>query len=283
MPTTKPQILLLQLGDQYQQDIFNDLYIGLCTKFEEHYTVVKTGSLTKEHLIYSGAIVVTDGGLSKKKHKNIQIRLSEYARAGGTLILACLFSNFVSGPNFDSMCLNMELPWGWGDYHRTDFALNPAFAPVFGNETFRTLDKSYSMKAVHLKNVPAAAKLYLPTNDSRVQSFVFPPDRVDTAQTPAVWQKHGQGFIAYIGDVNNESGSQVLIMAMLSTAAKRAPGQGLADEFADLPALVSGCEMCGKDTPIKKCARCRSVQYCSVDCQKADWKSHKEDCQQTGS
>lgn len=216
MPTTKPQILLLQLGDQYQQDIFNDLYIGLCTKFEEHYTVVKTGSLTKEHLIYSGAIVVTDGGLSKKKHKNIQIRLSEYARAGGTLILACLFSNFVSGPNFDSMCLNMELPWGWGDYHRTDFALNPAFAPVFGNETFRTLDKSYSMKAVHLKNVPAAAKLYLPTNDSRVQSFVFPPDRVDTAQTPAVWQKHGQGFIAYIGDVNNESGSQVLIMAMLS-------------------------------------------------------------------
>lgn len=216
MPAIKPQILLLQLGDQSQKEIFNDLYSGLCTKFEEHYTVVKTGYLTKEHMINSRAIVITDGGLSKKKLKNIQTRLSEYARAGGTLILACLFSSFVSGPNFNSMCLNMGLPWGWGDYHRTDFALNPAFAPVFGKETFKTLEKSYSMKAVHLTNVPATAKLYVPTDDSRVQSAVFPPTRVDTAQTPAVWQKHGQGFIAYIGDVNNESGSQALIMAMLS-------------------------------------------------------------------
>ena len=216
MPAIKPQILLLQLGDESQIEIFNDLYIGLCTKFEEHYTVVKTNSLTKEHLIRSRAIVVTDGGLSQKKHKNTQTRLSDYARAGGTLILACLFSSFVSGPNFNSMCLNMDLPWGWGDYHRTDFALNPAFAAVFGDETFKTLEKSYSMKAVHLTNVPAAAKLYVATDDSRVQSFVFPPDRVDTTQTPAVWQQHGQGFIGYVGDVNNESGSQALIMAMLS-------------------------------------------------------------------
>ena len=72
------------------------------------------------------------------------------------------------------------------------------------------------MKAVHLKNVPAAAKIYVPTDDSRVQSAVFPADRVDIAQTPAVWQLHGQGYIAYIGDVNNESGSRALIMAMLS-------------------------------------------------------------------
>ena len=72
------------------------------------------------------------------------------------------------------------------------------------------------MKAVHLKNVPAAAKIYAPTDDSRVQSAVFPADRVDIAQTPAVWQLHGQGYIAYIGDVNNERSSQALIMAMLS-------------------------------------------------------------------
>ena len=71
------------------------------------------------------------------------------------------------------------------------------------------------MKAVHLSNVPAAAKIYVPTDDSRVQSAVFPAD-VDTAQTPAVWQNHGQGHIAYIGDVNNESGSRALIKIMLS-------------------------------------------------------------------
>ena len=133
----KPQILLLQLGEEYQKDNFNDLYTSLCTKIEEHYTVIKTASLTTERLARSEAIIVTDGGLSKKKYKNVQIRLSEYAKAGGTLIFACLFSSFVSGPNFNTMCRNMELTWGWGDYHRTDFVQNPAFAPVFGKEISR--------------------------------------------------------------------------------------------------------------------------------------------------
>lgn len=89
MPVMKPQILLLQLGEEYQKDIFKNLYTSLCTKIEKHYTVIKTTSLTTEHLARSEAIVVTDGGLSKKKYKNSQIRLSEYAKAGGTLILAC--------------------------------------------------------------------------------------------------------------------------------------------------------------------------------------------------
>lgn len=216
MPVQKPQILLLQLGEPYEGNIFKNLYTDLCTKIEEHYTVIKTKSLTTEHLAQSKTIIVTDGGLSKNKRKNVQIRLSEYAKAGGTVMLACLFSSFVSPPDFTSICRNMDLPWGFGDYHRTDFALNPAFAPVFGNEAFKTLEQSYSMKAVHLTDVPATAKVYVPTDDSQVQSFVFPPDTVDTAQTPAVWQKHGQGHIAYIGDVNNESGSQALMMAMLS-------------------------------------------------------------------
>ena len=30
--------------------------------------------------------------------------------------------------------------------------------------------------------------------------------------------------------------------------------------------------------PLKTCARCRSVMYCSPDCQKADWKRHRGDC-----
>ena len=209
------QILLLRLGEAYQKEIFNDLYADLCSKIREHYDLIDTSWLTTEHVTCSKAIIVSDGGLSNKKYKNIQIRLSEYAKAGGTVILACLFSSFVSEPRFASMCRNMQLSWGWGDYHRTDFVLNPAFAPLFGDGAFKTLEQSYSMKAVHLTNVHAEARVYAPTDASRIQSYVFSPDRVDTAQSPAVWQKHGQGYIAYIGDVNNESGSQALIMAML--------------------------------------------------------------------
>lgn len=84
------------------------------------------------------------------------------------------------------MCKNIELRWGWDDYHRTDFVLNPTFAPFFCKETFKTLEKSYSMEAVHLTEVPTTAKVYGAIDDSRVQSFFFPPDRVDMAQAPAV-------------------------------------------------------------------------------------------------
>ena len=155
----KPQVLLLlEPVDEYD-DLFDHMYTGLCIKIEEHYTVVKTTSLTEQHLIQSEAVIITHGNLTKKKRKNIQIRLSAYARAGGTVIFACQFSNTFSGPNFDIMCRNMGLSWGWGDYYRTEFALNPAFASVLGEEAFRTLEQSYGMKAVHLTDVSATSKV----------------------------------------------------------------------------------------------------------------------------
>ena len=115
--TMKPQVLLLQQGPEYQREIFDDLYKGLCSQIEEHYTVIKANSLTIGHLAHSKAIIVTDGGLSKKKNKNFHVRLSEYAKTGGTVILACLFSSFTCGPDFDSMSQTMNLAWSWGDYH----------------------------------------------------------------------------------------------------------------------------------------------------------------------
>lgn len=39
-----------------------------------------------------------------------------------------------------------------------------------------------------------------------------------------------------------------------------------------------GCFVCGKLEPVKTCGRCRKVQYCSPECQKAGWKMHKEIC-----
>jgi hypothetical protein len=40
------------------------------------------------------------------------------------------------------------------------------------------------------------------------------------------------------------------------------------------------CAGCGGATYLmSKCAGCKQVSYCSRDCQKADWKSHKAACQ----
>lgn len=50
-----------------------------------------------------------------------------------------------------------------------------------------------------------------------------------------------------------------------------------------MQAPLGGCKVCGakqsKDGKLLlKCARCRLVEYCSVECQKKDWKSHKTLC-----
>ena len=38
------------------------------------------------------------------------------------------------------------------------------------------------------------------------------------------------------------------------------------------------CALCGKGGAQSKCADCRQVSYCSRDCQKAHWKTHKSVC-----
>ncbi|RPA82217.1 hypothetical protein BJ508DRAFT_414264 [Ascobolus immersus RN42] len=43
------------------------------------------------------------------------------------------------------------------------------------------------------------------------------------------------------------------------------------------------CKVCHKSGNLKKCSGCSSVAYCSRDCQKADWKTHKTLCQSQAS
>ncbi|KAF1971628.1 hypothetical protein BU23DRAFT_590544 [Bimuria novae-zelandiae CBS 107.79] len=44
------------------------------------------------------------------------------------------------------------------------------------------------------------------------------------------------------------------------------------------------CATCNKAPNLKRCAKCLKTLYCSRDCQKADWKTHKKVCaQQAGS
>lgn len=39
------------------------------------------------------------------------------------------------------------------------------------------------------------------------------------------------------------------------------------------------CATCGAtNVPLLQCARCKSVSYCNISCQKADWKFHKQAC-----
>jgi len=38
------------------------------------------------------------------------------------------------------------------------------------------------------------------------------------------------------------------------------------------------CFLCGKVDNLKKCGICKRVYYCSIDCRKKEWKTHKKYC-----
>lgn len=41
---------------------------------------------------------------------------------------------------------------------------------------------------------------------------------------------------------------------------------------------TTSCQKCGKTINLKMCGRCHKVFYCSVECQRSDWKHHKINC-----
>ena len=42
--------------------------------------------------------------------------------------------------------------------------------------------------------------------------------------------------------------------------------------------MIGSCTMCGKCGEVKTCAQCKTMRYCSKECQVRDWTTHKEDC-----
>ncbi|KAI4126246.1 MAG: hypothetical protein LQ347_005055 [Umbilicaria vellea] len=59
---------------------------------------------------------------------------------------------------------------------------------------------------------------------------------------------------------------------------------GGTEESEPVARYETGCRVCGKSKSddggkgLSKCARCQGVRYCSVECQRADWKEHKKVC-----
>ena len=46
----------------------------------------------------------------------------------------------------------------------------------------------------------------------------------------------------------------------------------------EMPAICASCNMGPTEVTLKKCNRCKLSKYCSVQCQKDNWKEHKFAC-----
>lgn len=98
---------------------------------------------------------------------------------------------------------------------------------------------------------------------------------------------HGDAFVARFYDDGRDDFRRLdFALGDLSSAAKWAQmartinrNKKTRVSQQDVEALLDrkACARCGKPADLR-CARCKKTYYCSKECQKADWPSHKRSC-----
>ncbi|TID27705.1 hypothetical protein E6O75_ATG00472 [Venturia nashicola] len=209
-----PIVFALRLDDgQLWERLFDKMYADQIDSLSSKYRIVRARKpdAAKRWLANPEnkpiAILITDPGAVS----NVAILdlVKGYVQAGGIAVFMANFSSFINLDDMDKLWKHhWGLDWKVGAYHRTEVHLNRATPSLSPN----SLEPSYSQKAVFLEGVAPENALYLPSPQSRTQSLVFSPEPVKQDQTPAAFIKRGDGWLGYLGDVNNEAGTQKVVM-----------------------------------------------------------------------
>ncbi|KAA8915072.1 hypothetical protein FN846DRAFT_924693 [Sphaerosporella brunnea] len=259
---TRPNIIAITVDSSCAQMV-QSIYAPMFNALQQHsnltFSTNTDSAMASLNSLSPRAILLMDPFLIRPKpaYRALAGALASYVHAGGRVVLCGVFSSMVSSPDFNAWLLRRwGLHWELGAYHRVDNCLGEAelrWAPA--------LLERFSMKAVSLKGVRREARLYVPAEGARTQSFVFPAQEVQNKEQAAVaWEMVGSGWLGYVGDVNCEEGSIKAVVAMC----------GVRDEK---------CYGCEKEGSVR-CARCTKALYCGKECQKTDWKRHKAICRE---
>jgi hypothetical protein len=124
---------------------------------------------------------------------------------GGTVI-------FMQAGGFQQL----GLPWDFEAYYRADFFPGPA-AEELGFEQ----GSIYNVKASLIGNVEAAYVVFGPGEGSYTQSLVWAPKHVghQPGVAAAAFAATQGGHVGYVGDVNGEPLTAVVVLAMLQHSA----------------------------------------------------------------
>jgi hypothetical protein len=85
-----------------------------------------------------------------------------------------------------------------------------------------SLPAAYSQKAQFLEGVHPDASLYAPSKGTMTPSRVSPPTPFDYTESAIAFTSVDNGWLAYVGDVNNEEGSERVVTDLCKFACERA-------------------------------------------------------------
>lgn len=209
----KPVIVVLTLD---KPEFFNDMYEAFIRLLKTKAEFRQANTPEEARAAFNSqpkpaAILSADESLTVTTRISLVHDALSYVRSGGVLVFMGLFSSFTRPPTIKTLFSRFYLPWESGSYHRSTFKLNREMTHFEKSG----LAASYSQKALHLANVTYDDAVYLPGDESVVESNVFGPRRAtDRTETPAAFTKVGEGKVGYVGDVNNEDETTPMILGM---------------------------------------------------------------------
>ncbi|TVY43687.1 Uncharacterized protein LOCC1_G004653 [Lachnellula occidentalis] len=206
-PDSLPSVLLVSLD---KQSFFDNMYEETLALLRSKANIIEVthiasamSHLSSPQASYT-AIIVTDAGILARDKVTLQQKLAEYATCGGTVIIGFHVSSFARPKDAARFFKDQwAFDWKFGNYHREMFRLNPRALQYSryisqGGTTF--LPRQYSMKAVLLSGPKPEDCVYV--------------GEMGSAESPAVLAKKGKGFLGWIGDVNTEVGTSLLLLYM---------------------------------------------------------------------
>ena len=202
--TSSPKRILLIMQEDYSRldDMYASFYKPIrarCDLLELH----RINDAITHVASNPAAVILFEPSLmrwsARAKYQSLNNTLVAYVKAGGTLIFGCQCSSQVTPPDCNYYFGKVwALPWSLGDYCREDFPLSNASGII----DEKTMPRKYNVKAAQLKNVKEEAVIY-----GREGGGIYKSAAV-------VWQKYGDGHIAWLGDMNNEEDTRNIMMMM---------------------------------------------------------------------
>jgi hypothetical protein len=89
-------------------------------------------------------------------------------------------------------------------------------------------------------------------------------------------------YVEHGGDVDGKDNDGMTVRMLVDMMRGKVPGLAEVVAKGRGPRREEDCANCGRRQSGEKafaaCAKCKSVRYCSQDCQKVDWRTHKKSC-----
>ncbi|KPM38221.1 hypothetical protein AK830_g8346 [Neonectria ditissima] len=195
-----PRILMLCLESEDLFDACSGRLVSLITskaKMERARTQEMALDMLNRDSCPS-VILVVDGALTRQS--KVWERVIDHLRGGATVILAGCFSSSVTTGQFNRFFAKLGLPWQRGSYGRETVTLRHNVSYVSYGPLPSQLPAAYSQKAVFANHVEKVDAWYT--------------DGYSSNEAAVVFTKVGFGWLGYVGDVNFEEGSDMVVLAM---------------------------------------------------------------------